>query len=151
MSDYRLEAAEALDDRRWTALTDTHARLYRPEDLPRERPVRQADERNYINDTDLANMLAYVDLLGLARDQTKTVTRDGERIVAGSGQPAMMRAWLIQALTGRRASEVLMMDFDPLIDLPGKDPDSPPDGAMVAAALPADQDRRCSEHHPRRR
>lgn len=29
----------------------------------------------------------------------------------GFGQPAMMRAWLIQALTGRRASEVLLMDF----------------------------------------
>jgi integrase len=133
MSDYRLEAADALGDRRWAALSDTHARLYRPEDLPRERVLRQADERNYITDTDLANMLAYVELLGVARDQTMSVNRDGEQIgLAGSGHPAIMRAWLIQALTGRRASEVLMMDFDPLIALPGIDPDSAPDGAMVA-------------------
>jgi len=43
-----------------------------------------------------------------------------------------MRAWLIQALTGRRASEVLMMDFEPLSEVPGLDPATVPDGGMVA-------------------
>lgn len=43
-----------------------------------------------------------------------------------------MRAWLIQALTGRRAAEVLMMDFEPLTDIPGLDPATVPDGGMVA-------------------
>ncbi|MGW3829347.1 hypothetical protein ACWEAF_46145 [Streptomyces sp. NPDC005071] len=43
-----------------------------------------------------------------------------------------MRAWLIQAMTGRRASEVLMMDFEPLSDIPGLDAAAVPEGGMVA-------------------
>ncbi len=43
-----------------------------------------------------------------------------------------MRAWLIQALTGRRASEVLMMDFEPLSEVPGLDLASVPEGGMTA-------------------
>jgi integrase len=133
MSDYRADAAAALGDDRWLALTDAHARLYRAGDWARWRTIRQADERNYINDTDLTRMLSHIDLLGLPRDQAKTITRDGQQIeLGGFGQPAMMRAWLIQALTGRRAGEVLMMDFDPLSEVPGVDPASVPEGEMVA-------------------
>ncbi|MGH3302793.1 MAG: hypothetical protein ACRDOK_14125 [Streptosporangiaceae bacterium] len=107
MSDYRAEAAAALADDRWLALTDAHARLYRDGDWARGRAIRQADERNYINDTDLARMLSHIELLGLPRGQARTVTRDGQQIeLGGFGQPAVMQAWLIQALTGRRASEV---------------------------------------------
>jgi integrase len=133
MNDYRAEAAEATGDDRWLTLTDSHARLYRSEELSAERAIRQADERNYISDADLARMLEYVELLGLPREQTMTIARDGQLVeVAGFGQPAMMRAWLLQALTGRRAAEVLLMDFEPLIDLPGVDPATVPDGGMVA-------------------
>ncbi|MGH3736651.1 MAG: tyrosine-type recombinase/integrase [Micromonosporaceae bacterium] len=133
MNDCRAEAAAATGDDRWLALTDSHARLYRSEELHAERAIRQADERNYISDTDLTRMLQYVELLGLPRDQIMTITRDGQAVeVAGFGQPAMMRAWLIQALTGRRAAEVLLMDFDPLTDIPGVDPTTVPEGGMVA-------------------
>ena len=101
--------------------------------LSAERAIRQADERNYISDTDLTRMLQYVELLGLPRDQSMTITRDGrDAEAAGLGQPAMMRAWLIQALTGRRAAEVLLMDFDPLTAIPGVDPAAVPDGGMAA-------------------
>ena len=62
-----------------------------------------------------------------------TITRDGQEAeVAGLGQPATMRAWLIQALTGRRASEILLMDFDPLSPVPGINPAEVPEGGMVA-------------------
>jgi integrase len=133
MSDYRQEAAAALSDPRWLALTDGHARLYRGDEWGSSRAIRQADERNYISDTDLARMLAHIDLLGLSRDQTMTITRDGEQAdLAGFGQPAVMRAWLIQALTGRRASEVLMMDFAPLAAIPGLNVATVPEGGMVA-------------------
>jgi integrase len=133
MSDYRAEAAAALGDERWLELTDGHARLYRGGEWANGRAIRQADERNYINDTDLARMLAHIELLGLPRDQTMTLTRDGGSVeVAGFGQPAVMRAWLIQALTGRRAAEVLMMDFDPLTEIPGLDVSAVPEGGMVA-------------------
>jgi integrase len=133
MSDYSAEAAAALGDDRWLALSDAHARLYRDGDWSRRRAIRQADERNYISDTDLARMLSHIELLGLPRGQAKTITRDGEQFqITGSGQPAVMRAWLIQALTGRRASEVLMMDFEPLSDIPGLDAATVPEGGMIA-------------------
>jgi integrase len=133
MNDCRADAAAATGDDRWLALTDSHARLYRIDELSAERAIRQADERNYISDTDLTRMLQYVELLGVPRDQSMTITRDGrDARVAGLGQPAMMRAWLIQALTGRRAAEVLLMDFDPLTAIPGVDPATVPEGGMAA-------------------
>ncbi|MFD0271740.1 tyrosine-type recombinase/integrase [Streptomyces sp. NPDC127106] len=133
MTDCRAEAAEALDDARWLALTDSHARMFRTADRPRQREVREADERNYINDTDLSSMLTHIELLGLPAEQTRTVVRDGCQVeLAGLGHPAVMRAWLIQAMTGRRASEVLMMDFEPLSDIPGLDVAAVPEGGMVA-------------------
>jgi integrase len=133
MNDYRDDAAKATGDDRWLALTDSHARLYRSHELSAERAIRQADERNYISDTDLTRMLQYVELLGLPRDQAMTIARDGQAVeAAGLGHPAMMRAWLIQALTGRRAAEVLLMDFEPLTGIPGVDPAAVPEGGMVA-------------------
>lgn len=45
MTDCRTEAAEALNDARWLALTDSHASMFRPDDRPRQREVREADER----------------------------------------------------------------------------------------------------------
>ena len=78
-------------------------------------------------------MLPCIELLGMPRDKTMTISRDGRAAeIAGFGMPAMMRAWLIQALTGRRASEVLLMDFDPLVPVPGIDPAAVPDGGMIA-------------------
>lgn len=133
MTDYSAEAAVALGDDRWLRLGDAHARLYRDGDWARERAIRQADERNYISENDLALMLSHIDLLGLPRNQARTITRGGGQMkVSGFGHPAVMRAWLIQALTGRRASEVLMMDFEPLSEVPGLDPASIPDGGMTA-------------------
>jgi hypothetical protein len=62
-----------------------------------------------------------------------TITRGGEETeMAGLGYPAVMRAWLVQALTGRRAAEVLMMDFSPLVPVPGVDSATVPEGGMVA-------------------
>ncbi len=133
MNDYRDEAAAATGDDRWLALTDSHARLYRVDECRVGRVIRQADERHYISDIDLSRMLEYVELLGLPRDKTMTITRDGQPVeAAGLGQPAMMRAWLLQALTGRRAAEILLMDFEPLTDIPGVDPTTVPEGGMVA-------------------
>jgi integrase len=133
INDYKTETAAATGDQRWLALTDSHARLYRVDECSVGRAIRQADERNYISDTDLTRMLAYVELLGLPRDQTMTISQHGHDVeIAGLGQPAMMRAWLLQALTGRRAAEILLMDFEPLTDLPGIDPTAVSDGGMVA-------------------
>lgn len=133
MTDCRREAAAATGDDRWLELGDGHGRLVRRDELSAERAVRQADDRNYIGDADLSRMLQYVELLGLPGDQVMTIVRGGEETeMAGLGYPAVMRAWLLQALTGRRAAEVLMMDFAPLVPVPGVDPAAVPEGGMVA-------------------
>ena len=133
MTDCRHEAAAATGEDGWLALGDGHGRLVRRDELAAERAIRQADDRNYISDADLARMLQYVELLGLPCDQVMTIARGGaETEMAGLGYPATMRAWLIQALTGRRAAEVLMMGFSPLIPIPGVDPATVPEGGMTA-------------------
>jgi len=134
MADYRDEAAVALGDERWRCLTDAHARLFRPYEIARRaRAVAAADDANYIGDADLSSMFAHIELLGVARTQTRSVLLDGEtRVVTGLGDPSVMRAWILQALTGRRASEILMMDFEPIIAVPGLDSTSVQEGAMVA-------------------
>jgi hypothetical protein len=77
MHDYKTDAAAATGDSRWLNLTDAHARLYRPGEFFTERVIKQADERNYISDADLSRMLARIELLGMPRDQSMTITRDG--------------------------------------------------------------------------
>jgi hypothetical protein len=104
MHDYKADVAAIVGDDRWLNLTDAHARLYRPGEFFTERVIKEADERNYISDADLSKMLACTELLGMPRSQSMTITCDGRaNEAAGFGQPATMRAWLIQALTGRRA------------------------------------------------
>ncbi len=134
MVDFKVEAAAALDDERWLDLTDAHARLWRPEEsLRRDRSVAAADDRSYIDNADLASMLSCVELLGAPRHETRSVLMNGGRTERGGlGDPSAMRAWILQALTGRRASEILMMDFEPLSDIVGLDPAAAPEGAMVA-------------------
>ena len=40
-------------------------------------------------------------------------------VIKGLGDPQAARIWLLQALTGRRASEILMLDYQPLQPIPG--------------------------------
>jgi len=136
MADYREEAAAATGDRRWLRLTSAHYRLWRPEEIGRagrRRALPDADGSAYISDADLSTMFAYIELLGLGKDQTMAVTVGGARVeLAGLGDPSSMRAWILQALTGRRANEILMIGFEPLEDVPGLSADGAADGVMVA-------------------
>jgi integrase len=132
MADHRHEAAKALAEPRWADLSDAHARLWRAgEFVRRDRGTGPAD---YIDPEALARIVSHLDILALARDQTKTVVVDGERReVSGRGDPQAMRAFLLEVLTGRRINEILLIDPEPLIALPGIDAqdDSDPD-ALVA-------------------
>ncbi|MGH9294390.1 MAG: tyrosine-type recombinase/integrase, partial [Acidimicrobiales bacterium] len=134
MADYRQEAATALADERWASLTDAHARLFRPAEIGRRgRAIAPADDKSYIAEGDLARMFAHIELLGLARSETRSVVIEGEVTdLVGLGDPSAMRAWMLQALTARRASEILLMGFDPILPVPGLDPAGLPEDAMVA-------------------
>ena len=75
---------------------------------------------SYLEDADLAKMIEHVAVLGLPVNETAVVpSPTGPRTVTGHGDPSAMRIWLIQALTGRRANEILMLDFNPLMPVPG--------------------------------
>jgi integrase len=120
MADHRAQAASALDEPRWAGLSDAHARLWRAGELVRRDRRRGGGPSDYIDPEALSRIVSHVDVLALARDQTKTVVVDGEpRQVAGRGDPQAMRAFLLEVLTGRRINEILMMDCEPLIALPG--------------------------------
>ena len=62
-------------------------------------------------------------MLAADRDTHVTITHPDDTIseVAGLGDPSAARAWPLQALTGRRASEILMLDYQPLQPIPGAD------------------------------
>jgi integrase len=77
-----------------------------------------------------------LDILALARDQTKTVVVDGERReISGRGDPQAMRAFLLEVLTGRRINEILLIDPEPLIPLPGIDQGAEHDPDAFVARL----------------
>jgi integrase len=132
MADHRVEAARALGEPRWAELSDAHARLWRAgEYLRRDRPRTGGD---YIDPAALSRIVEHLDILALAKDQTKSVMVDGVPTqIAGMGDPQAMRAFLLEVFTGRRINEILLADFQPLAALPGVDPDQPRgEGAFVA-------------------
>lgn len=131
--DHREELADATGDGRFLQLSGAHLRLWRPGDVPGGRGRALTNPAGYLEDTDLARMLEHVAVLGLPTDQSVEVTAGrATRTVAGLGDPSGMRVWLIQALTGRRASEVLMLDFHPLLPVPGLGTASADDQEFVA-------------------
>jgi integrase len=121
LADRRAEAAQELGDPRWAELSDAHARWWRSGEIAR-RGRAQADGGDYIDSATLSRIVEHVDIIGMPRDQTKTVAVDGaQQEIRGLGDTQAMRAFLLAVATGRRINEVLMMDFAPLSPIPGLD------------------------------
>lgn len=121
MFDERVTAAKATGEPRWLDLTAGHTNLWRPQDSDRKHRGRAHTGRDrFIEPEDLRRMAVLIEVVGAPKGEPVTVTVDGQRrTFTGIGDEQVMRAWMIQALTGRRASEVLMMDFDPVEPLTG--------------------------------
>ena len=120
MADRRAEAARELGEPRWAGLTDAHARWWRPGEIAGR--YRGPAEGNYIDAAALSRIAGHAEILGLPRDQAKTVVVDGTpRQIRGLGDEQAMRAFLLAIATGRRINEILMMDFAPLSPVPGLD------------------------------
>jgi integrase len=105
MLDHHHDAAIALADERWNRLGAAHARFYRFGEKPRI-PAR-VDDAKIIDDTSMSRIMANVHLLGQP-------VSDG-----GLGDEQAMRILLLVATTGRRLSEILLLDRDPLLPLQG--------------------------------
>ena len=122
MADRRAEAARELGEPRWAGLTDAHARWWRPGEIAGSGRYRGPAEGNYIDAAALSRIAGHVEILGLARDQARTVVVNGTPgQILGLGDEQAMRAFLLAIATGRRINEILMMDFAPLSPVPGLD------------------------------
>ena len=134
MVDHAPEAAAATGDPRWAQLGAAHTRLWGP--AFRSRRANRVRELSWYGTADLQRMLAYLDVLGADRSTLVGLTHpDGSAsLIKGLGDPQAARIWLLQALTGRRASEILMLDHRPLQPIPGaqRPTDSEDSDAFVA-------------------
>jgi integrase len=110
MYDHRDEAATVHPD--WATLRSEHCVLFRPEDKPRLTNKKSDD---LILDDDVVQRIAEgCDLLARPRSE------------GGCGDIQAFHALTLLIRTGRRVSEILMMDFDPLLPL-HRLPDNPAD------------------------
>ena len=105
MADYKEAAARALGEPRWEALGDQHARLWRPGEKPL--PPRLPDEDVYFDDHTMAQVMRHAGLLGAPPEE------------GGLGDEQAMRILMLLARTGRRAGELLLLDFDCLLPITG--------------------------------
>ncbi|GAA3263961.1 tyrosine-type recombinase/integrase [Nonomuraea helvata] len=121
MTDHRETAARVLDEPGWLALGPYHAILWRHGEKGRAK-VRP-ERREVIDDTAFSQIMTNLHLLGAAED-------DG-----GFDDEQIMRIMMLVARTGRRISEIRMLDRDPLFPLDQLSPPSEQDaadGAFVA-------------------
>ncbi|ORA60854.1 MULTISPECIES: tyrosine-type recombinase/integrase [Mycobacteriaceae] len=135
MHDHGTEAAAATGNSRWKDIGISHTRLWAPAYLPRK--TRRARELTWYSTADLQRMLAYLPVLSADTEQRVVLTHpDGQiSVMAGLGDPQAARAWLLQAMTGRRASEILMLDHEPLQAIPGTSASAGLDAGIFVARL----------------
>lgn len=117
MTDHRHEAAGKLADHRWRHLGDEHARLWRIGEKPHKPPTPPQDA--YLDDTAMTTIMANVHLLGDAPAE------------GGFGDEQAMRLLMLLALTGRRVSELGLLEFDCLLPIEGLATSGDEDGAVA--------------------
>jgi integrase len=118
MHDHKDAAAMATGDPGWRELGAAHAGFYRTRELPR--PARRDPGLDVIGDTAMAKIMAGIGQLG---------DTAGE---GGLDDPQAMRIMMLQARLGRRISEILMLDPEPLLPLAAGPAAAPEPGAMTA-------------------
>jgi integrase len=96
----------------WDHLTEDYPAIWsRQIGRARSRPFVNHD--HYLDDHAIAQISACLPVLAATPDETVTVTINGvARSVSGCGDAQAMRILLLQMLTGRRASEICLCEFD---------------------------------------
>ncbi len=104
-------------------------------EVARKRAQIASGEKVY-SDAAIGMILARATVLALPERETFTFThRGGQITVAGLGQEQAYRMLLLQIKTGRRMSELALMDYDPL--LPLLNPPQPGDAETASGEQPA--------------
>jgi hypothetical protein len=108
------EALAVLGPSPWQQVTEAHAASWLHQASLRKPRRHDLNDEHYVDDHALVQITAALPLIGLPRGQHMTTTRsDGTQVeVEGFGDPQAMRMILLQILTGRRASEVRICEFD---------------------------------------
>jgi integrase len=105
MADHKHEAARALGDARWERLGEQHTRLWRQGEKPRV--PNGPDDDVYFDDHTMAQLMRHAGLLAAPKEE------------GGLGDEQAMRILMLLVRTGRRVSELLMLDFDCLLPITG--------------------------------
>ena len=107
MLDHTDQAITATGDPRWGDLTEAHARLWIT--TRRRRRDRAPRLQDWIGAPDMARMVACLPILTTPTTEQVTITLPGGHTITcdGIGDPQAARAWLLQAMTGRRVSEIV--------------------------------------------
>ena len=103
MHDHRDTAAAALAEPGWLQLGPHHAMFFRRGEKPRNR--HRGSERDVIDDDAFTQIMAGAGLLGVPAAE------------GGLGDEQAMRILMLLARTGRRVSEICLLDRDPLLPL----------------------------------
>ena len=103
MHDHRDTAAAALAEPGWLRLGPHHAIFFRRGEKPRKR--RRGSERDVIDDDAFTQIMAGAGLLGVPAAE------------GGLGDEQAMRILMLLARTGRRVSEICLLDPAPLLPL----------------------------------
>lgn len=137
MFEHATEAASETHNAEWLGLSVAHTRLWPREARLGRIPVSATEPHRWLARDDLQQMVACLPILGTPIGEPVTVTLPGGRTISttGLGDPPAMRAWLLQAMTGRRQSEILLLDYEPLVALDGIDPDNATDDTTFVARL----------------
>ena len=140
MADHKLEAARALRRSRagsgWATSTPACGVKARSRASP-SRPTRTRCS----TDPRWTQLMRHAGVLAAPKDE------------GGLGDEQAMRILMLLARTGRRVSEILLLDFDPILPITGIAAEARrerPRRGRREAALPADQDRRRAGHDLRR-
>ncbi|GAA3422477.1 tyrosine-type recombinase/integrase [Streptosporangium vulgare] len=121
MTDHRESAARVLEEPGWLKLGPYHAILWRHGE--KGRPKVRPERREVIDDAAFSQIMANLHLLGASAE------------AGGIDDEQVMRIVMLVARTGRRISEIRMLDRDPLLPLDQLTPPSAQDaadGAFVA-------------------
>jgi hypothetical protein len=116
------QARDVLGPTPWDTLSDAHPALWLRHCLPEPAPKHPVNARHYIDDRALAWIAVALPVLGADRGEPVALERPGTGPVTlpGQGDPQAMRMLLLQILTGRRASEICLCDFDCLSPTPAR-------------------------------
>ena len=102
MFDHQGEAARLLHEPRWRLLGPQHTVLFRLAEKPRHTNTFRSDEL-VLEDEVVAKILQGSYWLSTPREE------------GGMGDEQALRALMLLSKTGRRVSEITMLDFDPLV------------------------------------